>query len=109
MVAYLAGYRETDKGASFYSSLLVASSTNESAIRLATKAIREEGVEISDCIQILAALGDTYSDLTDSSKNPKFEATQCNKDLLEAAKGRGIITSYKPYKENQLRAYHGRK
>lgn len=83
MVAYLAGYRETDKGASFYSSLLGASSTNESAIRLATKAIREEGVEISDCIQILAALGDTYSDLTDSSKNPKFEATQCNKDLLE--------------------------
>lgn len=109
VVAHLAGYRETDKGASFYISLLGASSTNESAIRLATKAIREEDVEISDCNQILAALGDTYSDLTDSSKNPKFEATQCNKDLLEAAKGRGIITSYKPYKENQLRAYHGRK
>lgn len=109
VVTHLAKYGETDKEASFYISLLGASSTNESAVQLATKAILKEDVEMSDCNQILVALGDTYADLTDSSKNPKFDATPFNIQLLEAAKRHGIIISYKPYKDHQLRAYHGRK
>lgn len=109
VVTHLAEYGETDKEASFYISLLGASSTNESAVRLATKMILKQDVEMSDCNQILVSLGDTYADLTDSSKNPKFNAAPFNIQLLEAAKRRGIITSYKPYKDNQLRAYHGRK
>lgn len=109
VVTHLAKYGETDKEASFYISLLGASSTNESAVQLATKAILKEDVEMSDRNQILVALGDTYADLTDSSKNPKFDATPFNIQLLEAAKRHGIIISYKPYKDHQLRAYHGRK
>mgnify|MGYP006863026160 FL=1 len=109
VVTHLAVYGETDKEASFYISLLGASSTNESAVQLATKAILKEDVEMSDRNQILVALGDAYADLTDSSKNPKFDATPSNIQLLEAAKKHGIIISYKPYKDNQLRAYHGRK
>lgn len=109
VVTHLAVYGETDKEASFYISLLGASSTNESAVQLATKAILKEDVEMSDRNQILEALGDTYADLTDSSKNPKFDATPFNIQLLEAAKTHGIIISYKPYKDNQLRAYHSRK
>lgn len=109
VVTHLAKYGETDKEVSFYSSLLGVSSTNESAVRLATKVILKENVEMSDCNQILVSLGDTYADLTDNSKNPKFDATPFNMQVLEAAKRRGIITSYKQYKDNQLRAYHGRK
>lgn len=109
VVSLLAEYRETDKEASFYISLLNTSSTNENAISLATKVILKEDVEMSECNQILVALGGTYADLTDSSKNPKFDATPFNIQLLEAVKRHGIITSYKPYKDNQLRAYHGRK
>lgn len=109
VVKHLSVYGEVDKESSFYVSLLEASSTNENAVRLAAKVILDEEFDINECNQILIALGDSYSDLTDGSKNPKFEATSFNTELLEAARQRGIITSYKPYKENQLRAYHGRK
>ena len=109
VVTHLAGYGEVDKETSFYVSLLETATTNENAIRLATKVIGDDDVDISDCNQILAALGESYSDLSDNSKNPKFEATPYNIQLLEVTKNRGIIISYKPYKDNQLRAYHGRK
>ena len=109
VVTHLAGYGEVDKEKSFYVSLLETATTNENAIRLATKVIGDDDVDISDCNQILAALGESYSDLSDNSKNPKFEATPYNIQLLEVTKNRGIIISYKPYKDNQLRAYHGRK
>lgn len=109
VVKHLSVYGEIDKVSSFYVSLLETSSTNENAVRLAAKVILDEEFDINECNQILIALGDSYSDLTDGSKNPKFEATSFNKELLMAARQRGIIISYKPYKENQLRAYHGRK
>lgn len=109
VVAHLAVYGVLDKEASYYISLLGASSSNENAVRLATKAIIGENMEINDCNRILVALGDSYSDLTDSSKNPKFDATPYNIELLKSVRELGIITSYKPYKDNLLRAYHGRK
>lgn len=109
VVKHFSVYGEVDKESSFYVSLLEISSTNEKAVRLAAKVILDKKFDINECNQILLSLGDTYSDLTDGSKNPKFEATSFNTELLEAARQRGIITSYKPYKENQLRAYHGRK
>lgn len=109
VAAHLAGYGDVDKETSFYVSLLEIATTNENAVRLATKVIGDDDMDISDCNQILVALGESYLDLTDNSKNPKFEATPYNIQLLEIAKNRGIIISYKPYKDNQLRAYHGRK
>lgn len=109
VVKHFSEYGEVDKESSFYVSLLETSSTNENAVRLAAKVILDEEIDISQCNQILVALGDSYSDLTDVSKNPKFDATSYNTELLEAAKQRGIIISYKPYKENQIRAFHGRK
>lgn len=109
VVAHLVGYGDTDKEASFYISLLGASSTNENAVRLATKAILGENMVANDYRQILVALGDPYSDLADNSKNPRIDDTPYNIELLEAVQGLGIITSYKPYKDNQFRAYHSRK
>lgn len=109
VVAHLVGYGDTDKEASFYISLLGASSTNENAVRLATKAILGENMAANDYRQILVALGDPYSDLADNSKNPRIDDTPYNIELLEAVQGLGIITSYKPYKDNQFRAYHSRK
>lgn len=109
IVKHISEHGEVDKDASFYISLLDTSSTNENAVRLATKIILDDEMDISQCNQILVALGDSYSDLTDASKNPKFDATSYNAELLKAARQRGIIISYKPYKEDQLRAYHGRR
>lgn len=109
VVKHFSEYGEVDKETPFYVSLLETASINENAVRLAVKVILDEDMDMSQCNQILVALGDSYSDLTDGSKNPKFDATSYNTELLEAAIQRGIIISYKPYKENQLRAYHGRK
>lgn len=109
VVKHFSEYGEVDKETPFYVSLLETASINENAVRLAVKVILDEDMDMSQCNQILVALGDSYSDLTDGSKNPKFDATSYNTELLEAAKQRGIIISYKPYKENQIRAYHGRR
>lgn len=109
VVRYISKYDQLENSPSYYISLLQIAAINDDSIKVATSIIDNEVFDLEVCNNILKALGEPYSDLTDASKNPKFKLTTLNKRLLEAVKSRRIITSYKPYKEDQIRAFHGRK
>lgn len=109
VVRYISKYDQLENSPSYYISLLQIAAINDDSIKVATSIIDNEVFDLEVCNNILKALGEPYYDLTDASKNPKFKLTALNKRLLEAVKSRRIITSYKPYKEDQIRAFHGRK
>lgn len=109
IIKHVVQYGEINKAPSYYISLLESTSINEYSIRLAAKILNIDEIDISVCNDVLSALGSPYSELIDTSKNPKFEASPHNTSLLESAIKKGIIISYKPYKDNLVRAYHSRK
>lgn len=109
VICHLSKYGEMNNPPSYYISLLKTSTINDASLELATRILNEKDFDLAVYNNILKILGEPYSDLTDVNKNPKFVKNPVILRLLEAVRSRGIITSYKPYKDDLIRAYHGRK
>jgi hypothetical protein len=86
--------------------LINIASSNIRAIELGIRLISDMDNDVSVCNNVLVALGEKYSELLDMNRNPKFEDTETHRKLFDSLINRGILSSYSPCKDNQIRTYH---
>lgn len=106
IISHISTLGKLDNSPSYYISLINIASSNIRAIELGIRLISDMDNGVSVCNNVLVALGEKYSELLDMNRNPKFEDTETHRKLFDSLINRGILSSYSPCKDNQIRTYH---